>query len=170
MVKGYRTAVDLAWRTWEKLHDSKQNAFYYYNKTSRQSQWFRPHLLGTQRGELPLTEYDYFATPEYLSSQTKIHQISPEEAADVVEDKFVFGLNTHILEDEKDYVVHDVPKDVLHPPGREPHPEDDGDTGLLSATTGDSSRWTCPANMLTVQGCCAVKYVTVPNPEKVKST
>lgn len=151
MVKGYRVGVDLAWRTWEKLYDSKQNAYYYYNKNNKTSQWFRPFLLGTiqRQGDLPLTDYDYFSTLEYLSSRSKVHQITPAEAEDVAHGAFTFGDKfSYSSDDDETYVVLDVPREILQPPGEwhpDPHPDDFGDTGLLSATTGDSSKWTCPA-------------------------
>ena len=152
MVKGYRAGVDLAWHTWEKLYDSKQNAYYYFNKNSKASQWFRPYLLGSvqKQGELPLTDYDYFSTPGYLSSRTKIHQLTVQEAVDVAKDAFAFGDKYSYSSEDDDgaYVVHDVPRGVLEPPGDwhpDPNPDDFGDTGLLSATTGDASKWTCPA-------------------------
>lgn len=147
MIAGYRLALDRAWNSWEKLFDSKQNAYYYYNKVSRQSQWFRPYLLGTKRGELPVTDYDYFQTKEYLTSRTKIHQVSTQEAENISRDAFSFGDKFSYPDEESNYVVYDVPHEILKPPAEwspDPDPKDFGNTGLLSETTGDSNKWACP--------------------------
>ena len=141
----YLYAVTIACKTWEKLIDHKQGAYFYFNHTTKAAQWFKPHLLTGQTLDIN-KDFNYYESEEYKNQRCKVHVI---EAVDPNEFIFNRPCDTEQPElDEAQYQVLDVPAHILQPPGEwTPVPttkEDFGDTGLLTTTTGDSESWECP--------------------------
>ena len=140
----FHYAVKIAFQTWEKLIDQKQNAYFYFNRTSGQTQWFKPLLLQKKLLE-PNAEFNYYESDTYINQRYKVHQI-PE----VNPLEFQFEREIDLLApemDEEQYSIRQVDPIILQPPDEwTPIPKskvDFGDTGLLTKTTGDSESWNC---------------------------
>ena len=105
----------------------------------------KPYLLKKINMELNTT-FNYYDTPEYLNQRSKVHQ---SEKVNINEFKFKASWMSAPELDEAQYSVNQVAPHLLLPPGEvwDPVPkskQDFGDTGLLTRTTGDTTRWICP--------------------------